>query len=278
MTSGGAPLISGATNNSYAGVADYGTRLKAVFNNIPTGVRIFVSTTNVINLTGVSGSGAASQPGATSTNSFAQLVVNDTTADPNATGYPSAPVVPSTGYTSPTQTSGSTIFLNYYAEISVVNGSASAVWEVINTNPATPENFDFGVWLAYTASPNTNSPPPGTGTVNLSFGPVPPSFTASAGALASASLTIPRFADTSTAVNIFSIVPCTTTLLFPFITNQAGFDTGIAVMNTTTDPFGTKPQNGTCAFNFYGQNAPPQFVTPNIASGNPDPTDRKSVV
>jgi hypothetical protein len=39
-------------------------------------------------------------------------------------------------------------------------------------------------------------------------------------------------------------------------------------MNTTSDPFGTKPQAGTCALNFYGQNAPPQYVTASIPSGN----------
>jgi hypothetical protein len=56
--------------------------------------------------------------------------------------------------------------------------------------------------------------------------------------------------------------------MFPFVTNQAGFDTGMAIVNTTSDPFGTKPQSGTCALNFFGQNAPPVFTTPSIPSGN----------
>ena len=30
-----------------AGLADFGTRLKATFNNVPTGINIFVSTTNI---------------------------------------------------------------------------------------------------------------------------------------------------------------------------------------------------------------------------------------
>ena len=67
---------------------------------------------------------------------------------------------------------------------------------------------------------------------------------------------------------MFGIVQCTTQLLFPYITNQHGFDTGMALMNTTSDPFGTKPQAGTCTLNFYGQNAPPQYVTGSIPSGN----------
>jgi hypothetical protein len=265
------PAIYGVSNQSYAGLADYGTRLKAVFNNIPTGVQIFVSTTNVINLTGVSGSGSPytlGQPAGNSTVSYAQLVISDTAVDGNGT----APTVPVTGYTSPPQTCSTpgcaVLSLNGYAALSVVNNSATAVWEVVNTNPATAENFDFGVWITYSASAATNSPPPGTATVNQSFGPVPPSFVASAGAAVSGSLTIPRFADMSTAANIFTIIQCTTQLLFPFLTNQAGFDTGIAIANTTSDPFGTHPQAGTCSLNFYGQNAPPQFVTPIIPSGN----------
>jgi hypothetical protein len=39
------PVPGGGT----AGLADFGTRLKATFSNLPTGVRIFVSTANVVN-------------------------------------------------------------------------------------------------------------------------------------------------------------------------------------------------------------------------------------
>jgi hypothetical protein len=235
--------------------------LKAVFNSVPNGVRIFVSTTNVVNLTGVAGSGAY-----TSTNSsFAQLVLSETAIDGNG----SAPTVPAQGYTS---VSNTTTQLVGWAELSVVANSATGVWEVINTNPATPENFDFGVFVTTTSNPATNTPTPGTATVNMSYAPTagPLTFTAAAGASVSGSLTVPRFSDSSSGTNIFSILMCSTSLLFPFVTNQAGFDTGIAIMNTTTDPFGTKPQAGTCAFNWYGNVAPPQFVTPIIKSGNVD--------
>jgi hypothetical protein len=78
---------------------------------------------------------------------------------------------------------------------------------------------------------------------------------------------IPRFADTSTATNIFTIVPCLTTLLFPFITNQSGFDTGIAISATATDPFGTTPQSGTCTLNWYGTSFTGATPTPTINSG-----------
>ena len=48
---------------------------------------------------------------------------------------------------------------------------------------------------------------------------------------------------------------CQTTLLFPFVNSNAGFDTGIAIANTTQDPFGTKTQSGTCTLNFFGSGA-----------------------
>ncbi len=43
----------------------------------------------------------------------------------------------------------------------------------------------------------------------------------------------------------------------------------MAIANTTTsDPFGTTAQVGTCALNFYGSSAPTAaFVTPSIATG-----------
>ena len=247
----GGALILGLNNSEQVGLADYGTRLKAVFNGLPSGVRIFVTTTNVNAGTVVAATAASP--------SFAQLVLSDTASD----GTGSLPAVPITGYTA--STGGLP-----YAEIIPVSGTASATWEVLTTNPATNESFDFGVYFLYSASPATNTPPPGAATVNLSFAPNTNSgaFTAATGGTSSSSLTIPRFADTSTAATTFTIIQCTTSLLFPFVTSQVGFDTGLAIMNTTTDPFGTKPQSGICTLNFYGQNAPAAYPTAVIGSGN----------
>jgi hypothetical protein len=47
--------------------------------------------------------------------------------------------------------------------------------------------------------------------------------------------------------------PVVTGLLFPFVTNIAGFDTGIAISNISDDPFGTEKQEGTCTIHFYGR-------------------------
>jgi hypothetical protein len=253
--------------NNSTGTADYGTRLKAVFNNIPAGVRLYVSTTNVRN---DYFNGIVNQPAPASTDSFAMLVVSETGA------Y-------STVASNTSLTIGNSIY-PFLVEIPVVNGTATAVWEVINTNPAAiegqttpgtgtgagtnPNTFDFGLWQSFTPNPGANSPPVGQGTVNLSYAPTPPTaFSASAGGVASSSLTIPRFADTSSAINVLSITLCQTALLFPFVTNQGGFDTGLAIANTSTDPFGTRNQNGSCTMNFYGTSPPPAVNTGNIATG-----------
>jgi hypothetical protein len=58
-----------------------------------------------------------------------------------------------------------------------------------------------------------------------------------------------------------------TNLLFPFVTNQAGFDTAIAIANTSKDPFGTEATDGKCDVHFFGANAPSTFTSPTIAAG-----------
>jgi len=70
--------------------------------------------------------------------------------------------------------------------------------------------------------------------------------------------------------------PDTTNLLFTFVSNQAGFDTGFSISNTGADPFGTVGQTGTCTLSFFGVTspnlpAPPPLVTPSIAPGGTYP-------
>jgi hypothetical protein len=52
---------------------------------------------------------------------------------------------------------------------------------------------------------------------------------------------------------LFSINLCSCNLLFPFVTNQAGFDTGVAIANTTADTLnGLAPQTGNVTLTYYG--------------------------
>jgi hypothetical protein len=56
-------------------------------------------------------------------------------------------------------------------------------------------------------------------------------------------------------------------LLFPFVTNQFGFDTGVAIANTSADTLnGVTPQQGVVTLSYYGTTtgggaAPPTAVT-----------------
>ena len=61
-----------------------------------------------------------------------------------------------------------------------------------------------------------------------------------------------------------------TVLLFSFVTNQSGFDTGITIANTTADPFGSGETDGTCTLHYFPQSgaAPAsQTTTSPVAAG-----------
>ena len=55
--------------------------------------------------------------------------------------------------------------------------------------------------------------------------------------------------------------------LFPFVTTQLGFDTGLAISATSSDPFGTSLQSGTCTLNWYGAAFTGATPTPVVTAG-----------
>ena len=106
----------------------------------------------------------------------------------------------------------------------------------------------------------------GSGTVSASFAPLSSVVTASVNAV------IPRFAASGSAIEVIRIEDCSTTLLFPFVTNQAGYDTGIVISNTSQDAFGTTEHAGACTIRFYGSMmgggaAPDAYASDSIAAG-----------
>jgi len=247
----------GTGTSQAAGQADYGTRLKATFSNVPSGVSLFVSTRDVTNNFAV---GSSAQQ--------AVLVVGETASDsgtqPGASTPPQA--TQTAVYTTP---GGVTVGI---APVVISNGTGTAVWEIVATNPAQIDTVNFAVYANFSSNPANNTPAaPSSMQVTLSFAPTPSggSFTAAAGGAASNTLTIPRFSDSlNITKTLANFVLCTTDLLYPYVINVNGFDTGLAIANTTSDPFGTTAQVGTCALNFYGSAAPSAaFVTPSIATG-----------
>ena len=75
-------------------------------------------------------------------------------------------------------------------------------------------------------------PPLDMGTVTVSYDPVSDDVTDD----------IPRYASGPTN-DVITIEDCTTTLLFPFVTNQLGFNTGLAITNTSEG-------SGSCTISF----------------------------
>jgi len=229
---------AGATN---AGVADYGTRLRVIFAGVQAGVTVWVPTSVAYDDT-VSpaiyhyNTGVPIVSGGIA-ELYGQLVTSEGGSYTAAAANSTAP----TGYSSITISS---------------TGTGEAVYEIFAVRgQVLQENLAIPFYVTYTANPGANSPGLGTATVGGSFAPV------STDTNASATDTIPRFADTSVAVNAWSIVKCATHILFPFVTNQAGFDTGFAIANTSMDQYGTSTQTGTCTFNFFGTAAPAAVTT-----------------
>lgn len=213
-----------------AGLATYSTRIRVSFGAIPTGVTIYVPNTIFANQT--------------------------------ANGNPTE-ILTLTSVSSDTASAGSTVTASSasnlpssqaFSTVTITGGAGIAVYEVTSQQPVSPttvESFTMPILATYTAQTGATPPSPslGTSTISVDFAPQSTVITASSGP-------IPRFVQSNTPVTGFSINPCSTVLLFPFLSNLAGFDTGLAISNTSLDPFGTPPQTGTCTLNFYGTAAP----------------------
>lgn len=216
-----------------AGVANAGTRLMIQFASIPGGTQLFVPTR--VNLTNplISGSPA-------NVTGFAVL----TSTDANGAGGFSAASGNSTGL----------------APVSITGGAGIAVYEILYTDPFNIERLQVPVAVAFVPNVGNNLPAPGVqSTASGSFAPLSNVGTASATA------PIPRFAPSATPLNSFIVNRCSCNMLFPFVSNQAGFDTGIAISNTSVDPFGTAPQTGFVAINYYSAGTPPPRQRTNAA-------------
>jgi uncharacterized repeat protein (TIGR01451 family) len=163
-----------SSNITYtAGLADFGTRLKAVFSNIPAGVTLYVSTTST---------GTVAVPGGTAFASYAVLVAASQGNEANGDGSNFAPL---------TSTVPGSDGLYAYPLAADNSGVTAAVWEVVNSNPAGLDSLIFSVYIAYDSTLSTATPT----NVALSFAPEPGggSFSAANSTLGLTS-PLPRFA------------------------------------------------------------------------------------
>lgn len=234
--------LFGGSGTPSVGIADAATRVAARFTNVPNGVRIFVSTNSisVAGATGDTGTAGAVLSQSDAAGGRGGLVAG---GDPVAT--PQLVTLRCTTSAGNTDAAG--------AEVLLTNGAGMAVWEVTSANPSAIDTLHFLVAVASAANTPNNLPGLGASSIAGSFAPF---YAASSNAnQASSTLPIPRFIDSPISATGFRFDQCVTNLLFPFVTNQAGFDTGIAISNTSRDPFAnqnTRLQAGTCTLNYYG--------------------------
>ena len=229
------PFADASTGIAGAGIATQGTRLALNFSNIPQGASVFV--TPVIYL--YRQNATPPQAGLYVPNvSTGVAVLTSTDANGN------------TAFTSANTTGG---------VLAAVSGSL-AVYEVLFDDPLSLEQVDIPVVVSYVSNLAANPPGglPVTGTAAQVSAGFAPFYTTSAASQPSATLPVPRFRPGTGPLNLFQIQKCACNLLFPFVTNQLGYDTGLAIANTTTDPGiangfnSTGPQQGVVTLWYYG--------------------------
>lgn len=152
-----------------------------------------------------------------------------------------------------------------YVSLATSGGAATATWEVVEANPFLNGTVKVGVKFDWMPNTSSGSPALGTGAVAGSYGPLSDVVTATSADLQ------PRFIDDSSDEDILTINSCATNLLWPYVTNQAGFDSGLVIANTSRDPFGTTTQEGICQIHYYGNSdgsdAPAMEETPVVDAG-----------
>jgi hypothetical protein len=126
------------------------------------------------------------------------------------------------------------------------DGNGYVVYEVKNGDPFRPQTIEVPISIWWEPDTGEDKPAIGSGQISATFAPL--SDEGEAG-----NFPKPRFVDTGGDPFTFvSVVRCSTTLLFPFVSNRFGFDTGFAISNTSMDWKGTAPQRGRCMIHYIG--------------------------
>jgi hypothetical protein len=208
------------------GTAASGTQISFALTNVPSVATVYVPTT-------ITYTPAGGVP--------ATLTLNPTqTAVTTPAGAAAIPLA-ANGFT-----------YGGFAGFTPSSNALTITYQVTASSSAQVESFQVPFYVAFAANAAAAQGPI---TVLESYAP--------ASVLTGQATSIPTFAPSAnTPLNASAINLCQTTLLFPFVTNQLGFDTGIVVANTSTDTLGTggkslaTAQAGTCSLAFFGAGAP----------------------
>jgi hypothetical protein len=262
-----AALTSTADENAFTAItaAANGSLVNITLTNVPSGMAVqantYTATTNGATIVTASGGSTAN-------------AVAFGTAQSGFTGTTAYPVAPALGYT--VSLSSST------AAYQSSSGSA-LTWTFSVTNDSTSALESFSVQFAI-GLPNSKN----TG-LNATIAPLPAIGTIVT-VTAAVSLT-PASGIVSFATNnegggtVATISDCVTNMLFPYVTNQGGYDTSYSIANTTNDDLafgagaGASAQSGSCTLTIWPTTdttlaaASPlgtasQYTTPSIPSGS----------
>jgi len=220
------------------GLANSATQLEAVISNVPAGVQICVDTTSTdaqgISATLISPTGVTPPKGTNNGCGDGQTLVLDTTA-------------------SPTCTSETTSAAGTCASVTVV-------WGITQSNLAAfPASLSFNVYTGFTGVPANPGGSPTANVIAYAQGGFNPQVSGWVNGGP-----VPEFVTSlypvapSLGIPLFQVSLCQTILLFPYVTDYVGFDTGIAISNTSYDTgsvptgLGASNQAGTCGVTFYG--------------------------
>jgi hypothetical protein len=245
--------LSTGINN--AGAVSSATKLAVTYTNIPSGASVWVPP--VLYLHRSSGTYATSQYPDPTVNAGTDVtgvmvLVSTAAASDGSSSVIAGAYVNNFGASTPAGNQG------VLAKLS----TPIALYEILYTNPGTLEIVDVPSVVAWISNPAQNLPASGvTTTATGSFAPF--YSTAAAGqptfvvTLLTGTLPIPRFTPGTGPVNLFLINKCACNLLFPYVVSASGFDTGIAIANSSSDPgatygFSGVPQPGTIRFFYYG--------------------------
>jgi len=208
------PVTGGTT-----GMANTPTELEAVITNVPAGVQIWVDSTSVDG-SGIAASLVSPTPIATSGN---QVEILDTTGNANTTF-----------------------------------GSVTVIWKITNSNPVAYSSdpafsgLEFGAYVTFTGTPGAGGGTPATSVTAYAQGGFAPQVSSWTNGGA-----VPEFviglSPAAPGQSLFTVSLCQTILLFPYVTDFYGFDTGIAISNTSLDnlPVPAAQQTGACSVAFY---------------------------
>jgi hypothetical protein len=255
------PALTGinysGTGATSVGLATQGTRIYVLFQGIPANTTVYLPT--VAYLYGGSTvdvpTWLASAPAEyNSAKPSGAVALVQTASDGSDAINPIAPTgTASLGSHVPTQVNGG---VNGAYTITVTGvTSYLAVYEILWSDPTANETLHIPGGVEYTAGGPTYTIPPSYLTATPSLAPI--SSTAlgnkpEVGAFSPGDYTYPRFSPgTISPLNEYYLIGCQCDLLFPYVVDQAGLTTGVAIANTSVDPYGDMGQSGYISLYFY---------------------------